>query len=78
MADAFKDHPNVGEVRGEGLMCAVELVEDKAARKFYQPAGKTAAAVAAALLKHNVVARAMPQGDIIGFALLLCLKNRHT
>jgi len=33
------------------------------------------AKVAAALLKRGVIARAMPQGDIIGFAPPLCLSN---
>jgi len=73
MTAAVGDLPNVGEVRGEGMLCAVELVEDKAARKFFEPAGKTAPAVAAALLKRGVIARAMPQGDILGFAPPLCL-----
>lgn len=31
------EHPLVGEVRGVGLVAAIELVEDKAARKPYDP-----------------------------------------
>jgi L-2,4-diaminobutyrate transaminase len=31
--------------------------------------------VAAALLKRGVIARAMPQGDILGFAPPLCLSE---
>jgi len=73
MTGAVGDLPNVGEVRGEGMLCAVELVEDKSTRKFFEPAGKIAPAVAAALLKRGVIARAMPQGDILGFAPPLCL-----
>jgi len=73
MTAAVGSLPNVGEVRGEGMLCAVELVEDKSTRKFFEPAGKIAPAVAAALLKRGVIARAMPQGDILGFAPPLCL-----
>ncbi|QDY70088.1 aspartate aminotransferase family protein [Qingshengfaniella alkalisoli] len=75
MTDAIGDHPNVGEVRGEGMLCAVELVENKGSRKFYDPAGQTGAKVVAAMLKRGVIARAMPQGDIIGFAPPLCLSE---
>jgi 4-aminobutyrate--pyruvate transaminase len=31
--DDFEDHPMVGEVRGVGLLCGIELVQDKTARK---------------------------------------------
>lgn len=73
MAKALADHPNVGEVRGEGLLCAVEFVEDREARRFFDPARKVGPTIAAALLKRGVIARAMPQGDILGFAPPLCL-----
>jgi L-2,4-diaminobutyrate transaminase len=73
MGAALADHPHVIEVRGEGLMCAVEFAEDKAARAFFDPARKIGPAVAAALLRRGVIARAMPQGDILGFAPPLCL-----
>jgi L-2,4-diaminobutyrate transaminase len=77
MADALADHAHVGDVRGEGLLCAVEFVEDKAARRFFDPGKKVGPAVAAALLKRGVIARAMPQGDILGFAPPLCLTREE-
>lgn len=73
MRDALSDHPHVGEVRGEGLLCAVEFVEDKQDRVFYDPAKKMGPALSAAALEHGLITRAMPQGDILGFAPPLCL-----
>jgi L-2,4-diaminobutyrate transaminase len=73
MRKALSAHPHVGEVRGEGLLCAVEFVEDRAGRRFFDAARKVGPSVAAALLKRGIIARAMPQGDIIGFAPPLCL-----
>ena len=73
MKRAVGDHPHVGEVRGEGLLCAVELVEDRSSRTFFDASRKVGPLIAAALLKRGVIARAMPQGDIIGFAPPLCL-----
>ncbi len=73
MRDAIGDHPYVGDVRGEGMMCAIEFVEDKASRQLYEPVGKIGPQVATALVKRGVIGRAMPHGDIIGFAPPLCL-----
>ena len=73
LRDALTDHPHVGEVRGEGLLAAVEFVEDKADRVFFDPSKKVGPAIAAALLEQGVIARAMPQGDILGFAPPLCI-----
>jgi L-2,4-diaminobutyrate transaminase len=73
MKDALDGHAHVGEVRGEGMLCAVELVADRDARTPFDPARKVGPSIAAALLKLGVIARAMPQGDIIGFAPPLCL-----
>ncbi|MBR9883349.1 MAG: aspartate aminotransferase family protein [Oceanospirillales bacterium] len=77
MQDAIGDHPHVGEVRGEGLLCAVEFVADKAGRKRYEPMGTVGGQLAAALLKRGVIARAMPQGDILGFAPPLCISREE-
>ncbi|PSM18819.1 MULTISPECIES: aspartate aminotransferase family protein [Nitratireductor] len=73
MSDALAGHVHVGEVRGEGMLAAVEFVDDKDKRTFLDPSRKVGPAVAAALLKRGVIARAMPQGDILGFAPPLCL-----
>ena len=73
MRATLADHPHVGEVRGEGMLCAVELVKDRDTREFFDPSEKVGPRVAAALLGHGVIARAMPQGDILGFAPPFCL-----
>jgi L-2,4-diaminobutyrate transaminase len=51
----------------------VEFVEDRDDRKFFDPEKKIGYAVSGALLKRGVIGRAMPQGDILGFAPPLCL-----
>lgn len=73
MKEALGDYAHVGDVRGEGLLCAVELVDDKANTKFFDPNRKIGPSVVAAMLNKGVIARAMPQGDIIGFAPPFCI-----
>lgn len=73
LQDSLADHRHVGEVRGEGLMCAVELVEDRDSRTFFDPARKIGPAIAAKMAEMGVIARAMPQGDIIGYAPPFCI-----
>jgi L-2,4-diaminobutyrate transaminase len=73
LGDALGDHRHVGDVRGDGLLCAVEFVADRDGRRFFDAADKVGARVVAAMLERGVVARAMPQGDIVGFAPPLCL-----
>jgi L-2,4-diaminobutyrate transaminase len=77
MRDALADHPRVGDVRGEGMLCAVEFVEDRAGRRLFDPSRKIGPAVAAALLGRGVIGRAMPQGGILGFAPPLCLTRQE-
>jgi putrescine aminotransferase len=40
LGQALADHPLVGEVRSLGLIGAIELVEDRAARKHFEPIGE--------------------------------------
>jgi L-2,4-diaminobutyrate transaminase len=70
---AMSGHPNVAEVRGVGLMAAVEFMADPAARVWFDPPMSMSVKISAALMKRGVIARAMPEGDIIGFAPPLCI-----
>ena len=73
MQDALGGHAHLGEVRGEGLLCAVELVKDQDTKQAYDYADKICPQIVAAMLDQGVIARAMPQGDIIGFAPPFCI-----
>ncbi|MDP2079493.1 MAG: aminotransferase class III-fold pyridoxal phosphate-dependent enzyme [Pseudotabrizicola sp.] len=73
LAKALADHRNVGDVRGDGLMAAVEVVADKDDRVFFDAADKIGPRISAALAERGVIGRAMPQGDTLGFAPPLCL-----
>ncbi len=73
LCEALGGHPNVGDIRGAGMLAAVEFVEDRDDRRFFDPAQKVGARVSAAMLEEGVIARAMPQGDILGFAPPFCL-----
>ncbi|MEO1226543.1 MAG: aspartate aminotransferase family protein [Pseudomonadota bacterium] len=70
---AFDDHPIVGDVRAEGLLAAIEFVDDRADRIFFDPTKKIGPRIAAEALKNGLIARAMPQGDILGLAPPLCI-----
>jgi 4-aminobutyrate--pyruvate transaminase len=63
----FADHPMVGEVRGIGLIAAIELVTDKATKKAFDPAQKIGPRFAKIAEGHGLIMRALP-GDGIAFS----------
>jgi L-2,4-diaminobutyrate transaminase len=65
-------HPNVAEVRGIGLMAAVEFMADPATRTWFEPM-TVGPKIAEAMTRRGVIARAMPEGNMIGFAPPLCI-----
>jgi adenosylmethionine-8-amino-7-oxononanoate aminotransferase len=51
----LRAHPHVGDVRGRGLLWAVEIVEDKAARRPFARASRRAEALQARALERGLV-----------------------
>jgi len=62
----FAGHPLVGEVRGVGLMCGMELVHDKATRQPFDPELKVGAMVERYARAQGLIARFI--GDRIAFS----------
>ena len=68
---SLADHPLVGEVRGRGMLAAVELVTDKAAKAPLPAAAAPAVRIFDRAWRNGLVVRAFAQG-VIGFAPPLC------
>lgn len=68
LREQFADHSLVGEVRGVGLLAALEFVADKHRKQRFAPTQAIGAKVSAACLQEGLIARAMPHGDILGLA----------
>lgn len=67
LRDAFDGLPGVFEVRGEGLLAAVEFGQDTKGTPF-EPSRKVGPRIAAVMAEDAVIARALPHGDILAFA----------
>jgi L-2,4-diaminobutyrate transaminase len=66
--ERFDDHPNVAEVRGKGLMAAVEFVASRDPLKPFEQVGAFGAAVTRAALANGVITRALPAADTVSFS----------
>jgi L-2,4-diaminobutyrate transaminase len=64
----FTDRPYVAEVRGAGLLAAIEFAQDPAKKQRFDADRRIGAQLAAACLEEGVIVRSMPHGDILGFA----------
>jgi len=68
LKEKFAQLPIVGEVRGVGLMGALEFVSDRDKKTRFDPSLKVGARISKAARDRGLIARAMPHGDILGFA----------
>jgi len=73
LQDALGDHPHVGEVRGLGLMCAVEYVKDRATKEEFDPAEAIGPKVHAATVERGLFSRT--RGDVYQIAPPIVTSN---
>lgn len=73
LSQALSGSPIVGEVRGVGMLAAVEFVAEPVSKRRFDAPLKIGARLSAAARKRGLITRAMPHGDILGFAPPLVL-----
>ncbi|MBV9687051.1 MAG: aminotransferase class III-fold pyridoxal phosphate-dependent enzyme, partial [Alphaproteobacteria bacterium] len=66
-----------GDVRGAGLMVAVEFVADRKRRRFFDPQTQPHRIVARQALEEGVQLRALPYGEINSFSPPLCITRNE-
>ena len=65
LADAFAQHPHVGDIRGRGMFRALEFVTDKETKTPFDPAQKMAARLKAKAMENGLICYPM-NGTIDG------------
>jgi L-2,4-diaminobutyrate transaminase len=68
LREAFDDHPLVGEVRGIGLIGAVEFVESRSPARPFDRSLRVGPRIAKRCLERGVITRALPDADTIAFS----------
>ena len=71
MREAVGDHPLVGEVRGIGMIGAIELVKDKAGRTHFDDVGKVGGLCRDHCFANNLVMRAVRDSMVFSPPLTL-------
>jgi len=69
----FWTHPNVGDVRQEGFICAIELVADFASRQPFAPQERMGHKVCEAAKKHGLLTR--PLGNVLLLMPPYCIRE---
>jgi L-2,4-diaminobutyrate transaminase len=67
------DHPYIGDVRGEGLVIALEFSADRASRRRFAPGTNPHRAVAARAMELDLMVRPLPWLEVIPFSPPLCI-----
>lgn len=75
---AFADHPLVGEIRGTGLVGAVEFVASRDPMTAFDPSLKVAGRIVKAALARGLITRALPNADTISFSPPFVISEEET
>lgn len=62
------DKPFVGQIRGQGMLAAVQLMKDASLKNFFDPSSKIAPKVTAQCYKNGLIARPLPSVDSVAFS----------
>lgn len=68
LAQRFESDPFVAEVRGQGMLAAVQLMRDKDSKTFFEPTLKMAGRVTAECYQQGLIARPLPSVDSVAFS----------
>lgn len=68
LKEATADNPYVGDVRGVGLILAVEYVADRKTRRAFDPKAGAHRLVSAKCVEEGVLSRALPFIDVMAFS----------
>ena len=71
LRQAVADHPLVGEVRGVGLIGAIELVKDRANREHFEPVGEVGAKCRDHCVANGLVMRAVRDAMVFSPPLVI-------
>ncbi len=69
------DHPHVGDIRGLGLMCGVEIVEDRASKRSFDAGKKIGAQIQLAMTERGLFTRI--RDDVILMAPPIVIELDH-
>ncbi len=75
LRERFARHPLVGEVRGIGLIAAIELAADRERRTPFDPALQVGRRLSAKLLDHGLISR--PLGDSLALSPPLIIREEE-
>lgn len=73
----FANDGFVGQVRGQGLIAAVQLMNDANSKTFFDPSIKIAPKVTAECYKNGLIARPLPSIDSVAFSPPLIINTQE-
>ena len=71
LRDALADHPMVGEIRGIGLIGAIELTADKRTRKFFEKSGRVGTICRDHCIENGLIMRAVRDSLVFSPPLII-------
>lgn len=75
--DRFAQHANVGEIRGEGLLAAIQLIDNKQHKHFFDPKLGIATKVAAEAYQLGAIVRPLPSISALALSPPLCINKEE-